>query len=881
MKKIILIILLFMMNTVPVCAEEGGYRVVVARNGNFTDLFVSDVLDDAEDYYSDNLDLYDNLILVAGDKVIRMEYGVVSFNTNSECTVNVEFLNVNNRTDGYINGCYGRDAAYIRTGSDNSTVDFVVSGTYGRADIEDVELIPYENLVNVSSYKIIDGELIHLIKGNLASDYYISMINLGEAPDYLDPETIYYSYDSHYFYDDLKIMLDDYIGLNYDHAVNLGNPYYNYYMYLSHRSISNYSIDDFNSYIEDYLLTDSNMSEFASNYNPSISDIYNQSQYYGKMEAFVQYQYQFGANAMMMLSLSMNETAAGRSSLSYRRNNLFGHAAYDSDVEANARRYNSIENSVYSHARTYISETYLNPERFQYNGGFFGNKESGMNVSYASDPYWGEKAASYYYQLDQKIGLKDLDAYCIGISNDFDKVDIYDKDMDVIDTTNVNNMAFVLLEDTGDYYRIQYEGSYDTENYTYDFEENWAYVSKDDIDVILNEERLADTREYKTVIFSANGGTYSDGSDTIQYRMAADDIPCAVDPAREGYLFSGYADNQAQYEKIKSISIIGEPRKEYQLDDKIDLSGISLAVELDDGVVEIPVDSSMVDKAYFPEAGVQEVSINLQNNIVTFEVEVEPEESADTIHEIYSDYLEKTNITELEAANLFEIVERDRTEAYSGLTFDEIREIDGLVMKYDEGTNYILDTGGLDLSLSGVAMSFLQDKENSFINDNLFVNVVESDDAQLKKLVENYDYDSYNQFSLQFSRNNTVLDLDNEIVVSVAKPEGSDSHRIFMVFEHTGDRFIRLSTTQTDNYISFRTAENGSFIIAGVESVNSYSSPDKSEVLTAETSDQDAFIGIYRNLGLAAAADLVLLTAMLLIRKKRRNESYIPESRTD
>lgn len=35
----------------------------------------------------------------------------------------------------------------------------------------------------------------------------------------------------------------------------------------------------------------------------------------------------------MMLSLALNESASGRSALSYNRNNLFGHAAYDSDVE--------------------------------------------------------------------------------------------------------------------------------------------------------------------------------------------------------------------------------------------------------------------------------------------------------------------------------------------------------------------------------------------------------------------------------------------------------------------------------------------------------------------------------------------------------------------
>ena len=89
----------------------------------------------------------------------------------------------------------------------------------------------------------------------------------------------------------------------------------------------------------------------------------------------------------MMLSLAENESALGRSYLAYTRNNLFGHAAYDSAVEENASRYTSTAGSVYSHALHYLSNAYLNPSQFQFHGGFFGNKAGGMNVSYASDPY--------------------------------------------------------------------------------------------------------------------------------------------------------------------------------------------------------------------------------------------------------------------------------------------------------------------------------------------------------------------------------------------------------------------------------------------------------------------------------------------------------------
>ena len=42
-------------------------------------------------------------------------------------------------------------------------------------------------------------------------------------------------------------------------------------------------------------------------------------------------------------------------------------------------------------AKYYISRGYSDPEDWRYFGGYLGNKGSGANVKYASDPFWGEK----------------------------------------------------------------------------------------------------------------------------------------------------------------------------------------------------------------------------------------------------------------------------------------------------------------------------------------------------------------------------------------------------------------------------------------------------------------------------------------------------------
>ena len=48
-----------------------------------------------------------------------------------------------------------------------------------------------------------------------------------------------------------------------------------------------------------------------------------------------------------------------------------------------------------------------------------------MNVSYASDPYWGEKAAQYYMRLDEALGKKDYNSYALGIKSTATSVPIY------------------------------------------------------------------------------------------------------------------------------------------------------------------------------------------------------------------------------------------------------------------------------------------------------------------------------------------------------------------------------------------------------------------------------------------------------------------------
>ena len=98
----------------------------------------------------------------------------------------------------------------------------------------------------------------------------------------------------------------------------------------------------------------------------------------------------------------MNESAGGTSQKALEKNNLFGINATDSNPN-NASAYASPNDSIVDFSKNYISNGYSNPSDWRYNGATLGNKNRGVNVRYASDPFWGEKAASYAYRIDRYL----------------------------------------------------------------------------------------------------------------------------------------------------------------------------------------------------------------------------------------------------------------------------------------------------------------------------------------------------------------------------------------------------------------------------------------------------------------------------------------------
>lgn len=296
----------------------------------------------------------------------------------------------------YTHGSSANDAAYISTSSDGKTVRVKQAGVVMDIPASNVEVKNYDESSMVSYYEGKNGKFYHYYRHG---DSELASTQVGYTPDYLVDGVKYYSYDGHYFYNNYVTMLNDYkAGYDYyEHAVNKDKPFYNYYQYLSMRSTTSFTAQDFNQLIIDGKGADSG------------SKLLNQG------TALLNVQNKNGINASLMIGVAINESAWGLSKYALDRNNLFGIGAVDSDPDK-ALRFDTVEDCLNYFAHNTISAGYLDGMDWRYRGSHLGDKRSGINVKYASDPYWGEKAASFSYTLNSKTGNKDYQKYSIGIS---------------------------------------------------------------------------------------------------------------------------------------------------------------------------------------------------------------------------------------------------------------------------------------------------------------------------------------------------------------------------------------------------------------------------------------------------------------------------------
>ena len=401
-------------------------------------------------------------LAVINEKAIT--YGVVNFRVKSSASEITTYTNCENGQQGYVNGYSMSDGAFL--GYENGKVKFKAAGVTGLVESSEVGIVDYDNAKTVSCYKTINGGLYHYVANIITnSDSYYSINYVGNTPSYLSNNITYYSYDGHYFYTSYNKMIDDYKNGVYSNSINSNNPYYNYFQYLPARSKTSLTASQLNQYT-------TQMVSSGKLLNAGSSLISNQNTY--------------GVNALIMYANAALESGWGQSQIAINKNNLFGHGAVDSNPYYGANGYASVDDCIKYHAKMFISEGYCDPKDYsgRYYGSHLGDKESGINVKYASDPYWGEKIAHICWSVQNGLGVNEVNKYILGIANG--NVTFYtNPDSNLLfNSGNISSYPIILLSKSDGYYKVQSDPTLN-ENRTsitqdkgeYNFDQYYAYVN--------------------------------------------------------------------------------------------------------------------------------------------------------------------------------------------------------------------------------------------------------------------------------------------------------------------------------------------------------------------------------------------------------------------
>lgn len=326
------------------------------------------------------------------DSLIKMSRGMVVTKANG-ANVLTNVYSDKQLTKAFTYVTANTDLLYID--STDAYVEVNVAGKNMFIKHENSNLIPESALTGRSYFSAANGQLVHSIYSTSSKTY--SSYQIGAAPAFMIPGQTYYSVDGVHFTN----TSGQEIGTSYP-----------YFEYLSARSKTNYTAEEIDTYIMTML------QKLESDYPNNI--LYQQATQKSKLIGLGSYLKQLEEsqhiNALFILALAQHESAYGLSNRAQEYNNLFG--LYVTDNNPLAKYFTTVEQNIDELVNAFLNKNYLRPNAGYANGAVFGNKAIGINVKYASDPYWGAKAAGHMYRIDQMMGGRDsLTPYKLGITN--------------------------------------------------------------------------------------------------------------------------------------------------------------------------------------------------------------------------------------------------------------------------------------------------------------------------------------------------------------------------------------------------------------------------------------------------------------------------------
>ncbi|MGN7479366.1 S-layer homology domain-containing protein [Solibacillus silvestris] len=323
-----------------------------------------------------------NLIL-KGDKIIKMSAGIASAADTKANTTTV--YTDKNFTKLLSYASEGSQFKYI--GSNDEYAIVQLADTKGYAKIDEVTLTPTSLIKGQDFYFVEGGYLTHRTFNHISQKYNWDYV-ISEAPAFMQRGVNYYSQDGVNFYSD--IFLTKKVG-----------TYYPYFQFQSIRQHSNYTAAELDNIIMSLLVE-----RQAIPTSPQYANAPTESRLIGMGALLKQVEAQYNVNALFILAAAMHESDYGVSKNALTKNNIFGIKVFDADPTL-GEIYPSRDDSVMAFITRYVNLNYVPQAGAYAKGAAPGNKTSGMNVHYASDPFWGSKIAGHMFRMDNKFGKKD------------------------------------------------------------------------------------------------------------------------------------------------------------------------------------------------------------------------------------------------------------------------------------------------------------------------------------------------------------------------------------------------------------------------------------------------------------------------------------------
>lgn len=416
---------------IPIIGHFNSVEVSASNDKKYKVAWVNDSfafeIKDSSDDYDEAIEMMNNLSTGKGDyailcdeslspmKVVAMDAGLVfSYPYRSGTNTQKIYSAIKDDYNPDLNKAYTyvdahREMTYHKTSAhfestskfpyEHGWVKVTLNGFEGYTDLEYCDLIPMkmiENEVEVTlggnakgiynypqvAFNVVPQQHYYYVENdgkynNLHLVFYSNWnangnkpekgdTSYGVAPSFMQANTHYYSDDGINFYSDR--LLKNFVG-----------TYYNYYQFVPFRTYSKISPTTINNYITIGANTNSVMLNTGAD--------------------FISNQELYGVNGALVAAMGIHESGWGNSNISGDKYNLFGWGAYDSDT-SKAVAYNSVSECIAQQMGDNLSN-YLDQGSPYYYSQSLGNKGGGFMTMYASDPYWAEQIAHYYYGIDK------------------------------------------------------------------------------------------------------------------------------------------------------------------------------------------------------------------------------------------------------------------------------------------------------------------------------------------------------------------------------------------------------------------------------------------------------------------------------------------------